>query len=50
MKTRLFLSLLGLFALSVSCTSVSSEEDMCAVALEKNPLCGMCWNFMKGIP
>ena len=37
MKTRLFLSLLGLFALSVSCTSVSSEEDMCAVALEKNP-------------
>ena len=37
MKTRLLLSLLGLFALSVSCTSVSSEEDMCAVALEKNP-------------
>lgn len=37
MKIRLFFHLLGLFALGVSCTSVSSEEDMYALALKKNP-------------
>ena len=35
MKIRLFFYLLGLFALGVSCTSVSSEEDMYALALKK---------------
>lgn len=37
MKNRTLYCFLGLFALGVSCTSVSSEEDMYALALKKNP-------------